>query len=84
MENIILTTPILIILYGIELFLGIISLNRPTGMILSSISIVLCILTSGYAFLKGASIYEVCIVLLIFLIVNLTIFTKGGGVINEF
>jgi len=78
MESIILSSPLLAVLYAIALIFSIAGLKKPSGAILPSVSIVICLLTTGYAILKGASIFEIAIVLLVFLAVNLLIFTRKG------
>lgn len=78
MESVILTTPLLVVLYAVALIFGLIGLKKQAGMVAPSLSVILCLLTSGYALLKGASLFEVAIVLLVFLAVNLLIFMRKG------
>ena len=79
MESVILSSPLLAVLYAIALIVSVYGLKNPKGTLLPSISIIICLLTSGYAILKGASIFEIVTILLIFLAVNLLIFAREEG-----
>ncbi len=80
MESVILSSPFLCVLYGLALLLGLIGLRKKKGMVLSFLSVVLCLSTTFYALIRGATFQEVAIVLLIFLSVNLiTIFIERGS-----
>lgn len=78
MESVIFSSPFLIVLYCVALFFSIVGLKNKTGVILSSVSVALCLLTTGYALFKGATLLETAIVLLIFLIINLIGFGEEG------
>ena len=79
MNSVILETPLLIVLYGVALIVGVISTKEPQSALLPFSSLVLCVLTSGFALFKGASLYEIATVLLAFLALNLTVFKQRGN-----
>ena len=77
MESVILSSPFLMILYGVALLLSIIGI-RKKGSIFASLSIIICLLTTGYILLKGATLHEAVVILLLFLAVNLNSFKDKG------
>lgn len=78
MESVILSTPILTVLFALSLFLAVIGLKNKAGWFLPTASTVICLAASGYALLKGASLFEVATALLLFLAVNLLILKLRG------
>lgn len=79
MESVILSTPILWIGYAIALFLCLFEIfKRATGHVFSVLSLALVLGNTVYALILNASLYEVGIVILIFLAVNLIPNLKGG------
>ena len=78
MDSVIFNTPLLVILYSFALLFAVIGLKRPLSAVLPFVSIVISLLTTGYAILLGATLFEVALVLLVFLAVNLTVFMQRG------
>ena len=76
-ESVILNEPLLLVGYGIALLLSMYATKeRVGGYIAPILSMLICMLTSVYAFLKAASLYEVGAVLIIFLLMNLSAYKK--------
>lgn len=79
MENIILTTPTVWILYLIALVLSIVGLVKRSWYILDFVWLSLAVGASAYALILGAAIYEVAAVLMLFLAIGLITFVPVGG-----
>ncbi len=80
MESVILSTPLLWIGYGIALFLCVCEIiKKATGHVFFVLSLILVLGSTIYALILNASYYEVGIVILIFLIINLLPHLKGDG-----
>lgn len=78
-ESVIFNDPLLLVGYGIALILCVLGLKGKTwGYVLPTFSACVCMLTTTYALLLGASLYEVGTVLLVFLILNLSVYGQGG------
>ncbi len=78
--SVILSTPILWIGYGTALFLCLYEiLKKATYNLFSLLSIVLTLASTVYALILGASLYEVGVVILIFLVINLIPNIKSGN-----
>ena len=72
MESIILSSPLVIFLYGIALFLNLFDRHyRMTKGVLTVASCAICVGATAYAILIGASLWECATVLLIFLLLNM-------------
>lgn len=72
MESVIFTSPFLLILYGIALGLCLFELfTKTTGYVLPLLSCAIVIGTSIYAIILGANLLEVCIVFVVFILLNL-------------
>ena len=70
-ESVILSSPLLLVLYGIALGLTVYDNLKKTGMILPVLSAFIAVGASVYALLSGASLYEVAAAVSIILIVLL-------------
>ena len=71
-ESVIFNSPFLLLLYGIGLALALFELfTKETGFVLPLISLAVAVGTSIYALLLGAGLFEVALVLVIYLLVNL-------------
>lgn len=78
-ESIILNDPLLLIGYGIALVLCVLGIKAKVwGYVFPIVSIIFCVLTNTYGLLKGASLYEIGAVLLVFLFVNMSAYHKDG------
>jgi len=78
-ESVLLNSPVLLIGYDLALFFCVFDLvKRSSGYVFPVISIVLCVITTVGAYLLGCSHQEISSVILIFLILNLTVFIKKG------
>ena len=78
-ESVIFNTPILLIGYALALGLCILSIKgRIGGYIVPILSVFTCMATTTYALLKGADLYEVGMMVMIFLLLNLSVYRKGG------
>lgn len=80
-ESVILTSPVLILGYGVALFLCIFDLiTHSSGYVMPVFSIFLCVAMILFSLYLGASLMEICIVVLIFLLLNLLgICNNTGG-----
>lgn len=81
-ESVIFNSPLLLAGYGAALFLCVFDLfKRSSGILFPLFSAILSLATSGAALLSGASLTETGTALLVFLILNLTVYgnKKGGG-----
>ena len=78
MESMILSTPLLLVGFGLALALCAFAFFKRTGYVIPIISAVIFTATFTYALLLGATMREVLIVTLVFLAVNMTAFAKGG------
>ncbi len=80
MESIIFSTPLLLILYGVALFLSIFDLfRRASGYLFSILSALLFTGATCYALLLGASYEEAGLVTLVFLALHLAAHARSGG-----
>ena len=78
-ESVIFNTPILLIGYALALGLCILSIKgRIGGYVIPILSAFTCVVTTTYALLKGAGLYEVSMAVMIFLFLNLVVYRKGG------
>ena len=73
MDNlVILNSPLLLILYGVALAMVIFELiTKTTGYVLPLIAFAIVIGATIYALLIGAGLFEVAIVILVFLLLNM-------------
>ena len=72
MESVILSSPLALFFYGIALFLNLFDRNyKMTKGILTLVSCALCVGTTAYAIVIGASLWECAAVLLVFLLLNM-------------
>lgn len=72
MTSVILTTPLLLALYGIALVLSLIDLfHRASGYVFSLLSAGVFVAASVVAVLSAASLFEIGGAALVFLVVNL-------------
>ena len=73
MENLVIfNSPILLCLYGLALALALFELfSKTTGYILPIISFAIVVGATIYGLLLGAGLFEVIIILLIFLLLNM-------------
>ena len=73
MENLVIfNSPILLCLYGLALALALFELfSKTTGYVLPIISFAIVIGASIYGLLIGAGLFEVIIVLFVFLLINM-------------
>lgn len=78
MESVILSTPLLLVGFGLALALCAFGFVKRTGYVIPIVSGVIFTATFTYALLLGATMREVLIVTLVFLAVNMTAFAKGG------
>lgn len=80
-DSLLLNSPLILICYGIALFLCVFELfKRSSGYVIPIISACVSIATTAYALVAGISATEAIIVILIFLILHLTVFSgKRGG-----
>lgn len=75
MDSVILSSPLLLVLYDVAMLICIFDLiKRVTGYIFPILSAVIFVATTVYAILLGAGYVEVSIVVLIFLALNLGVF----------
>lgn len=78
-ESIIFNDTLLLVGYGIALLFCLLGIKgREWGRIFSILSVCICMLTTTYALLLGASLYEVGTMLLLFLIMHLSSYGKNG------
>lgn len=78
MESVILNSPIILIGYGLALFFCIFDIvKRSSGYVFPLISVFICLGTTIYALICGATMYEVGSVIILFLVLNLSAF-KGN------
>ncbi len=70
-ESIIFNSPLLLVLYGIALSFFLFGLNSRSGKIIY-LSTAIVVGTSAYALVIGATLFETAVVVVIFLIINLT------------
>ena len=70
-ESVIFNSPFLLTVYLIALILSLVGINKRTGFLLPILSALIVAGASLYALLLGASVYELAIVLLTFLLINL-------------
>jgi hypothetical protein len=79
-DSVIFNSPYLLIGYGIALFFCLFAIKkRGTGYIIPIISILVCMATSAAALLLGSSYFELCVVILVFLFLNIYATTGRGG-----
>lgn len=81
-ESVIFNSPLLLAGYGVALFLCIFDLfKHSSGILFPLLSAIVSLATSGASLLCGATLTETGTVLLLFLMLNLTVFCnkKGGG-----
>ncbi len=80
MESVILSSPILLVLYILSLLLSLYDVVRKTsGYVFPLLSALVFTGTTAYALILGAGFEETGLVVLIFLAVNLGAFAKTGG-----
>ena len=80
MESVIFGSPLLVFLYGIAALICIFDLfKRASGYVFPLLSAVLFVGTTIYAMLLGANYEELGIVVLIFLALNLTVYSRHKG-----
>ena len=78
-ESIIFNNPLLLVGYGIALIFCVLGIKeRVWGYIFPIFSTCICVLTTTYSLLLGASLYEVGTVVLVFLLLNLSVYSKNG------
>ncbi|MBQ7323294.1 MAG: hypothetical protein IJW96_01870 [Clostridia bacterium] len=78
-ESIIFNNPLLLVGYGIALIFCVWGIKeRIWGYVFPILSACFCVLTTTYALLLGASLYEVGTVVLVFLLLNLSVYAKNG------
>lgn len=71
-SSVIFNSPILLVLYGLALAIALFELvNRSTGFVLPIVSLAIVIGTSIYAILLGATLFEIAIIVLVFLLLSL-------------
>ena len=71
-QSVILTSPLLLCLYGLALALVIIELvHKATGFVLPLLGFVVVVAATTYAVLLGASLYEAAIPVMGFLLLSL-------------
>ena len=79
-DSVILNSPFLLVGFGIALFFCLTDLaSRKTGYVFQVISAVTCVIASIAALLLGASLFELCTGILVFLALNLTVYYTGDG-----
>lgn len=82
MESVILSSPILMVGYGLAILFCLFDLfKHATGFVFPIISLVLCTATTVAALVMGASLQEAAIAVMIFAALNLTVYLghKGKG-----
>ena len=78
-ESVIFNSPLLLAGYGIALLLCLFSVKgRIGGYVLPILSAFICVLTTTLALLKGAELYEAGLMIVIFLMIHLPVYRKGG------
>jgi hypothetical protein len=79
-DTVIFNSPYLVMGYVVALFFCLFAIKRRgSGYIIPIISTLLCVGTSAVAIILGASYYEICIVILIFLFLNIYALLGRGG-----
>lgn len=79
MTESVLLTPFVLVGFGVALFLCLFERSRPVpGAVLPLLSAAVAVATLIYAFLHGASLQEVLLVLLIFFAIHLSAFAGRG------
>ena len=78
-DCVILTSPVLLALYGLALALTLFEKWRRTGPVLPWVAAILVMVTSGLSLVMGASLLETATVIVVFLIVNLIGQREGNG-----
>lgn len=81
MESIVIfDNPLILSGYGAALLIGIYGIwKRVGGFWMPLLSAVCCAVTTTYALLNGASFYEVGMMMLVFLLLNIPIYKKEDG-----
>ena len=69
--SVILSSPLLLILYGIALGLSVYDMIKKTGFLLPVLSALLVVSVSAYALLHGAGLFEIAAAATLFLVVQL-------------
>lgn len=78
-ESVIFNSPVLIAGYSIALFFCIFDLfKHSSGYIFPVISAVACVTTTVAALILGAGLYEVALVMMVFLALNLSVYWGKG------
>lgn len=78
MESVILQTPLLIVGFGIAIALCVFGIVRRSGYAVHIVSAAVFAVTFTIALLMGAGMQEVLIVTLVFLLLNMTGYVRGG------
>lgn len=74
---IIFSNPLILLGYGAALLIGIYGMWKQIGGFwLPLLSVVCCVLTTTYALVKGASLYEVGLMMIVFVLVNMSVYQK--------
>ena len=76
-ESVILSSPLLLILYGLALAVNLFDIVKKTGFFLPVLSAFLTVGTTAYALILGAEPGEAATVLMVFLLLNLR-YVKGA------
>ena len=80
MESVILSTPLLLIGFGLALFFCVFSLiHRSSGYVFPVISVLLTLASVIASVIFGAGGEEIVTVLIIFILLNFSAFGKSGG-----
>ena len=78
-ESIIFNDSLLLMGYGIAILFYIIGIKgKVGGYLFPLLSVCFCMITTTYALLAGATLYEIGTVLLLLLILNLSVYRKNG------
>lgn len=76
-ELVILQSPELLLGFGAALFFCLFDkIYRASGYLFPALSLVIFLVTAGYSLLLGASLNELCLVTLIFLGLNLSVYGR--------
>ncbi len=79
MENVVLTNPVVVIGFIISMALCIFAYVKKAHIAVTVISIAIFVITATYSLLKGADLYDVGTVSVVFFIINLLPLWKNGG-----
>ena len=74
MDSVILSSPLVLVLYGVALFLNLFDRHyKVTRGVMTIISCAVCVWATAYAMIIGASLWECATVLLVFLLLNMEV-----------